>query len=180
MTGRDGTFTVSDRWDGGKTVELDVPQGTLSITWTVTVTSADGNRTRAYRLTANRPSPFAGCLGEILYPGAPEYSRLGALTVTPAAGTLLSGPGTLAFKQRYYTVLVSSDTTEVTVAAAGAESGSTTFIMDPGRDRVLSQPMAIGDETNLSIAVRTDVGEKCYHSWHHLKIVRQTLRCRPK
>ena len=101
VTGPAGTFTPSNRWDGGKTVQLDLPEG--STTWTVTVTSADGTETRTYVVTVSRSAP------------GPADVRLKTLTVTPVNGTLLS------FNPRFhlgtqastYQIRVSSGTTAV-------------------------------------------------------------------
>ena len=120
VTGPAGTFTVSNRWDGGKTAKLDVPEG--STTWTVTVTSEDGNEARSYTMTVNRAAPstarppVAECYGEgfsSVPGGSTEHSALDTLTVTPfGGGTLVSGPGALSHSKRSYTVQVTNDERE--------------------------------------------------------------------
>ena len=78
VSGPAGTFTVTDRWDNGKTVVLDLPHG--ASTWAVAVTSPDGTRTRYYRMSVYRgvsrppPGPFDGCYGEFLYRDAPAWT----------------------------------------------------------------------------------------------------------
>ena len=107
VTGPAGTFTASDRWDGGAAAKLNVPEG--STTWRVTVTSADGNETKTYRVTVRRGAGGGGPAADV---------RLKTLTVTPVNGTLLSFTpsfhlGTQAYNFR---VRVSSGTTAVTVS----------------------------------------------------------------
>ena len=107
VTGPAGTFTASDRWDGGAAAKLNVPEG--STTWRVTVTSADGNETKTYRVTVRR-----GAGG----PGPAADVRLKTLTVTPVDGTLLSFTPSfhLDTEARTFRVRVSSGTTAVTVS----------------------------------------------------------------
>ena len=52
VSGPAGTFTTTERYDGGATAKLDAPSG--STTWTVTVTSADGTETTSYEMTVTR------------------------------------------------------------------------------------------------------------------------------
>ena len=106
VTGPAGTFTASDRWDGGATAKLDVPEG--STTWTVTVTSADGNETKTYSVTVRRRDGGGG----------PADVRLRTLTVTPVNGTLLSFTPSfhLDTEATNFRARVSSDTDAVTVS----------------------------------------------------------------
>ena len=76
VTGPAGTFTASNRWDGGATAKLNVPEG--ATTWRVTVTSADGNETKTYRVTVRRGEGGGGPAADV---------RLKTLTVTPVNGT---------------------------------------------------------------------------------------------
>ena len=111
VSGPAGTFTTTERYDGGKTAKLDVPSG--STTWTVTVTSEDGNETRSYEMTVTRGGDGSGTADV----------RLKTLTVTPVdeMGTELS---VLSFSPSFhldteaatFRVRVSSDTTAVTVS----------------------------------------------------------------
>ncbi len=98
VTGPAGTVTVGDRWDGGKTAQLDVLVG--STTWTVTVTSDNGSQTMSYAMTVKRnPRP----------PPPPVYEEI---TVTPVTGSLVS------FEKegfRYYSATVSNDATQVDI-----------------------------------------------------------------
>ncbi len=107
VTGPAGTFTAGDRWDGGATAKLDVPEG--STTWRVTVTSADGNETKTYRVTVRRGEGGGGPAADV---------RLKTLTVTPVNGTLLSfTPGFhLGTNAATFKIRVSSGTTAVTVS----------------------------------------------------------------
>ena len=107
VTGPAGTFTASNRWDGGATAKLNVPEG--STTWRVTVTSADGNETKTYRVTVRRGAGGGGPAADV---------RLKTLTVTPVNGTLLSfTPGFhLDTEATTFRVRVSSGTTAVTVS----------------------------------------------------------------
>ena len=178
VAGPDGTFTASDRWDGGKTVELEPPEG--AATWTVTVTSADGNSTKTYRVTLNRagpvePSDSAQCLGQVISPNVPEYfTKLGSLTVTPAGGSLVEGPGSgpFPFYQRKHTAYVTNSTTAVSVQATGEHANSTATVLTGSRDEPLAEPASFRNILWVAIKVRTDVGEKCYQSWHGLKVVK--------
>ena len=104
VTGPAGTFTAGDRWDGGATAKLDVPEG--STTWRVTVTSADGNETKTYRVTVRRGAGGGGPAADV---------RLKTLTVTPVNGTLLSfRPGFhLDTEASTFKIRVSSGTTAV-------------------------------------------------------------------
>ena len=143
ITGPVGTYTVGDRWDGGKTAKLDVPGGTN--TWTVTVTSDDGSQTRTYAMTVTRNPlpPPPTCYGELLGPGATKHSALETLTVTPVGGgTLVSGPSAFFHWKRGSIVHVSNDTTHVNVRATGATAGSTVEILT-GRRTLLTQPMEL-------------------------------------
>ena len=109
VTGPAGTFTAGNRWDGGATAKLDVPEG--ATTWRVTVTSADGNETKTYRVTVRRGDGGGG--------GGPAADvRLKTLTVTPVDGTLLSfTPGFhLGTEATTFRIRVSSGTTAVTVS----------------------------------------------------------------
>ena len=54
VTGPDGSFTASDRWDGGVNAELKVPKSLTGTGWEVTVTSADGHTTRSYLMRVTR------------------------------------------------------------------------------------------------------------------------------
>ena len=105
VTGPADTFTVTNRWDGGKTVKVDGPDGSTSwsSTLTVTVTSDDGNETRSYKVAMNRE---------------PADVRLKTLTVTPVDGTLLSFSPSfhLDTEAQTFRVRVSSDTDAVTVS----------------------------------------------------------------
>ena len=107
VTGPAGTFTASNRWDGGATAKLDVPEG--ATTWRVTVTSADGNETKTYRVTVRRGEGGGGPAADV---------RLKTLTVTPVDGTALSfTPGFhLDTEATTFRVRVSSGTTAVTVS----------------------------------------------------------------
>ena len=107
VTGPAGTFTASSRWDGGATAKLDVPEG--STTWRVTVTSADGNETKTYRVTVRRGDVGGGPAADV---------RLKTLTVTPVNGTALSFTPSFHLGTQAYTfrVRVSSGTTAVTVS----------------------------------------------------------------
>ena len=110
VTGPADTFRVTNRWDGGKTVKVDGPDGSTSwsTTLTVTVTSEDGNETRSYKV-AMHPEP--------------ADVRLKTLTVTPVdgTGTVLS---VLSFSPSFhldteaqtFRVRVPSDTDAVTVS----------------------------------------------------------------
>ena len=104
VTGPTGTFTASNRWDGGATAKLDVPEG--ATTWRVTVTSADGNETKTYRVTVRRGDGGGGPAADV---------RLKTLTVTPVNGTLLSfRPGFhLDTEASTFKIRVSSGTTAV-------------------------------------------------------------------
>ena len=104
VTGPAGTFTAGNRWDGGATAKLDVPQG--ATTWRVTVTSADGNETKTYRVTVRRGAGGGGPAADV---------RLKTLTVTPVNGTLLSfRPGFhLDTEASTFKIRVSSGTTAV-------------------------------------------------------------------
>ena len=104
VTGPAGTFTAGNRWDGGATAKLDVPQG--ATTWRVTVTSADGNETKTYRVTVRRGDGGGGPAADV---------RLKTLTVTPVNGTLLSfRPGFhLDTEASTFKIRVSSGTTAV-------------------------------------------------------------------
>ena len=73
VSGPAGTFTTTERYDGGATAKLDAPSG--STTWTVTVTSEDGTETRSYEMTVTR--------GFDSTPTVPADVRLKTLTVTP-------------------------------------------------------------------------------------------------
>ena len=105
VTGPADTFTVTNRWDGGKTVKVDGPDGSTSwpITLTVTVTSEDGNETRSYKMAMTR---------------VPADVRLKTLTVTPVDGTLLSFSPSfhLDTEAATFRVRVPSDTTAVRVS----------------------------------------------------------------
>ena len=111
VSGPAGTFTTTERYDGGATAKLDVPAG--STTWTVTVTSADGNETRSYEMTVTRGGDGSGTADV----------RLKTLTVTPVdgTGTVLS---VLSYSPSFhldteaatFRVRVSSDTTAVRVS----------------------------------------------------------------
>ena len=105
VTGPADTFRVTNRWDGGKTVKVDGPDGSTSwsTTLTVTVTSEDGNVTRSYKVAMNRE---------------PADVRLKTLTVTPVNGTLLSFSPSLDLdtEAQTFRVRVSSDTDAVTVS----------------------------------------------------------------
>ena len=107
VTGPAGTFTASNRWDGGATAKLDVPEG--STTWTVTVTSADGNETKTYSVTVRRRDSGDGPAADV---------RLKTLTVTPVNGTVLSfTPGFHLGTNAYtFKIRVSSDTDAVRVS----------------------------------------------------------------
>ena len=107
VTGPAGTFTAGDRWDGGAAAKLNVPEG--STTWRVTVTSADGNETKTYRVTVRRGAGGGGPAADV---------RLKTLTVTPVNGTLLSFTPSfhLGTEARTFRVRVSSGTTAVTVS----------------------------------------------------------------
>ena len=104
VTGPAGTFTAGNRWDGGATAKLDVPEG--ATTWRVTVTSADGNETKTYRVTVRRGAGGGGPAADV---------RLKTLTVTPVNGTLLSfRPGFhLDTEASTFKIRVSSGTTAV-------------------------------------------------------------------
>ena len=107
VTGPAGTFTASNRWDGGARAKLNVPEG--ATTWRVTVTSADGNETKTYRVTVRRGEGGGGPAADV---------RLKTLTVTPVNGTALSfTPGFhLGTEATTFRVRVSSGTTAVTVS----------------------------------------------------------------
>ncbi len=182
ITGPAGTYTVSDRWDGGKTAKLDVPVG--STTWTVTVTSDDGNETMSYGMTVKRNPrpPLPSCYGEVMGPGGiTEHSALGTLTVTPVGGgTLVSGPSKFSHANRRSTVHVNNDTTHVNVRATGATAGSTVEILT-GRRTPLTQPMELVPAYRyftvqyVSLKVRAEVDDKCYISYYGVKIVKLPL-----
>ena len=108
VSGPAGTFTTTERYDGGATAKLDVPTG--ETTWTVTVTSEDGNETTSYEMTVDR-----GGAGTTT---VPADVRLKTLTVTPVDGTLLSFSPSfhLDTEAATFRVRVSSDTTAVTVS----------------------------------------------------------------
>ena len=122
VTGPAGTFTASNRWDGGKTVKLDLPNGVT--TWSVTVTSADGNETQTYVVTVNRASV--------------EDVRLKTLTVTPVNGTALSFTPSfhLGTEARTFRVRVSSGTTAVTVSVEKNSSAPEVRLMRTETDRL--------------------------------------------
>ena len=107
VTGPAGTFTAGDRWDGGATAKLNVPEG--ATTWRVTVTSADGNETKTYRVTVRRGEGGGGPAADV---------RLKTLTVTPVDGTALSFTPSfhLGTEATTFRVRVSSGTTAVTVS----------------------------------------------------------------
>ena len=122
VTGPAGTFTASNRWDGGKTVKLDLPTGVT--TWSVTVTSQDGTKTRTYVVTVNRASV--------------EDVRLKTLTVTPVNGTALSFTPSfhLGTEARTFRVRVSSGTTAVTVSVEKNSSAPEVRLMRTETDRL--------------------------------------------
>ena len=112
VSGPAGTFTTTERYDGGATAKLDVPAG--ETTWTVTVTSEDGNETKSYEMTVTRGGDGSTVTADV---------RLKTLTVTPVdeMGTELS---VLSFSPSFhldteaatFRVRVPSDTTAVTVS----------------------------------------------------------------
>ncbi len=108
VTGPAGTFTAGDRWDGGATAKLNVPEG--ATTWRVTVTSADGNETKTYRVTVRRGEGGGGPAADV---------RLKTLTVTAVNGTLLSFRPSfhLGTEARTFKIRVSSGTTAVRLSA---------------------------------------------------------------
>ena len=109
VSGPAGTFTTTERYDGGATAKLDVPAG--STTWTVTVTSEDGNETKSYEMTVIRGGDGSTVTADV---------RLKTLTVTPVngTGTVLSFSPSfhLDTEARTFRVRVSSDTTAVRVS----------------------------------------------------------------
>ena len=108
VTGPAGTFTAGNRWDGGATAKLNVPEG--ATTWRVTVTSADGNETKTYRVTVRRGEGGGGPAADV---------RLKTLTVTAVNGTLLSFRPSfhLGTEARTFKIRVSSGTTAVRLSA---------------------------------------------------------------
>ena len=124
VTGPAGTFTPRNRYDGGKTVKLDLPEG--STTWTVTVTSADDTATRTYVVTVSRSAP------------GPADVRLKTLTVTPVNGTLLSFTPSfhLGTEATTFRVRVSSGTTAVTVSVEKNSSDQEVRLMRTETDRL--------------------------------------------
>ena len=124
VTGPAGTFTPRNRYDGGKTVKLDLPEG--STTWTVTVTSPDDTETRTYVVTVSRSAP------------GPADVRLKTLTVTPINGTLLSfNPSFhLGTQASTFRVRVSSGTTAVTVSVEKNSSDPEVRLMRTETDRL--------------------------------------------
>ena len=129
VSGPAGTFTTTERYDGGATAKLDVPAG--ETTWTVTVTSEDGNETKSYEMTVIR-----GGDGSTV----PADVRLKTLTVTPVdgTGTVLSYSPSfhLDTEAATFRVRVSSDTTAVRVSVEKNSSDPRVRLMDTEKSRV--------------------------------------------
>ena len=161
VTSPAGTFTATDRWDGGKTAQLDVPEG--STTWKVTVDSADRTVTKNYEITVNRTP-------KICYGNSPE-AHLESFTLAPVGGTLGAPVPSVQPSQRIYTAYVTNGTTHADVTAAGVHPDATVSI-ETGWFTPLAQPVELRNVTWVSIWVRTEVDDKCYVSRYGLKIVR--------
>ena len=168
VTGPAGTFTAGNRWDGGATAKLDVPQG--ATTWRVTVTSADGNETKTYRVTVRRGAGGGGPAADV---------RLKTLTVTPVNGTLLSfRPGFhLDTEASTFKIRVSSGTTAVRLSLQKNTSDPEVRMMrtetrrldaldrDPDEPGIqLSLPMG-GQRLYRSIWVIGPNARKVYQLW---------------
>ena len=168
VTGPAGTFTAGNRWDGGATAKLDVPQG--ATTWRVTVTSADGNETKTYRVTVRRGDGGGGPAADV---------RLKTLTVTPVNGTLLSfRPGFhLDTEASTFKIRVSSGTTAVRLSLQKNTSDPEVRMMrtetrrldaldrDPDEPGIqLSLPMG-GQRLYRSIWVIGPNARKVYQLW---------------
>ena len=151
VSGPAGTFTVSNRWDGGATAKLDVPRG--STTWTVTVTSEDGNETKTYTMMVRR--------GE---GGDAADVRLKTLTVTPVngTGTVLSYSPSfhLDTEAATFRVRVSSDTDAVRVSVEKNSSDPDVRLMRTetlGLDSLDEDPDLAGIQFELTMD-RFDLG----------------------
>ena len=152
VTGPADTFRVTNRWDGGKTVKVDGPDGSTSwsTTLTVTVTSEDGNVTRSYKVAMNRE---------------PADVRLKTLTVTPVEvdvdgmetelSVLSFSPSFhLDTEARTFRVRVSSDTTAVRVSVEKNSGDPDVRLMRTetlGLDSLDEDPDLAGIQFNLTM-----------------------------
>ena len=154
VSGPAGTFTTTERYDGGATAKLDVPSG--STTWTVTVTSEDGTKTKSYEMTVTR--------GFDSTPTVPADVRLKTLTVTPVdgTGTVLSYSPSfhLDTEAATFRVRVSSDTTAVRVSVEKNSSDPRVRLMRTetlGLDSLDEDPDLAGIQFELTMD-RYDLG----------------------
>ena len=177
VSGPDGTFTVTDRWDGGKTLVLDLPFG--AATWTVTVTSADGTRTLDYEMSVYRgvdrppPPPGSQCYGELIYPGAEYHTELGFVHVTAFGGSTVKQPEEPAHYRRSFTAYVTNSTTDVKILAVNKrETVGGITVWTGSRNRLLPEPAPLGRILWASVRSRAHVDGECYQSWHGVKVVK--------
>ena len=169
----DGKFTLSSRSGGEKSlsVNFDSDDDQRDRVLTVRVTSADGTQTRDYDLQFGGGS--RSCYGELISANVPQYfTELDTLSVTAIGGSVDSGPGTLAHYKRSYTVYVTNSTTDVRVRASGKHDDSSVSIWTGTRDKSFSQPTKLRHIVSAAIKVRTDLDDRCYESWHSLKVVK--------
>ena len=159
VTGPADTFRVTNRWDGGKTVKVDGPDGSTSwsTTLTVTVTSEDGNVTRSYKVAMNRE---------------PADVRLKTLTVTPVEvdvdgmetelSVLSYSPSFhLDTEAQTFRVRVSSDTTAVRVSVEKNSGDPDVRLMRTetlGLDSLDEDPDLAGIQFELTMEDRFDLG----------------------
>ena len=172
----DGKFTLSSRSGGEKYLSVNFGNGDTNLdrVLTVRVTSANGQKTREYYLQF--PGGPRSCYGELISPNVPEYfTELDTLTVTAIGGSVDSGPGQLAHYKRGYTVYVTNSTTDVRVSASGKHRKSSVSIWTGQRNKSLDQPAKLRHILWAAIKVRTDLDDRCYESWHSLKVVKLPL-----
>ena len=172
----DGKFTLSSRSGGEKylSVNFGSDDDQRDRVLTVRVTSANGQQTRDYDLQFGGGS--RSCYGELISPNVPEYfTELDTLTVTATGGSVDSGPGTLSHDLRGYTVYVTESTTHVRVSASGKHADSKVSIWTGTRNAALPRPARLRNILWAAIKVRTDLDDRCYESWHSLKVVKLPL-----